>query len=120
MKVAITAQGKTVDSQVDPRFGRAVQFVVVDTDTDEFQTHDNSVNVQAASGAGVQAAKALIDLGVGAVITGNIGPKAMEVLQAANLDIYAGVTGAVQDALQRLKADELTPILRPNVKAHWS
>ncbi|NQU20396.1 MAG: NifB/NifX family molybdenum-iron cluster-binding protein, partial [Candidatus Nealsonbacteria bacterium] len=52
MKIAVTSQGPDLTSQVDPRFGRAKTFIVVDTETDEFSVHDNTQNMNAAQGAG--------------------------------------------------------------------
>ena len=60
MKVVVTAQGSNLDSPVDPRFGRARYFLLVDTDTGEFTTHDNVQNLNAAQGAGIQAAQTVV------------------------------------------------------------
>lgn len=95
MKIAVTSRGPDLNSQVDPRFGRASSFVVWDTDTDEFSVHDNKQNVNAAQGAGIQAGRTVVDLGVEAVITGNVGPKVFATLQAANVKVYPGATGTV-------------------------
>ncbi len=56
MKVAVTSSGKTLDSPVDPRFGRAAYFLIVDTDSLEFEVVDNTDNINAFKGAGIQAA----------------------------------------------------------------
>ena len=53
MKVAITSQGPDMASEVDPRFGRAKFFIVVETDTGEFTAHDNVQNLNAVQGAGI-------------------------------------------------------------------
>ena len=45
MKVVITAQGNTPDSEVDPRFGRAERFLIVDVETGEFEVLDNSASL---------------------------------------------------------------------------
>lgn len=107
MKVVVTSQGPDLDSQVDPRFGRAVQFIVVDTDSGEFTAHDNSENLNASHGAGIQAGQKVVALSVEAVITGNVGPKAQDALQAGGVKIYTGATGTVKDALEQFKNDEL-------------
>ena len=107
MKVAITSQGPDLDSQIDPRFGRAVQFIVVDTDTGEFTAHDNSENLNASHGAGIQAGQKVAAFGVEAVITGNVGPKAQDTLQAGGVKIYTDATGTVKDALEQFKNNEL-------------
>ena len=64
MKIAVTSQGPDLNSQVDPRFGRTKNFIVVDTDTEEFSVHDNSQNLNAAQGAGIQAGRTVAELGV--------------------------------------------------------
>jgi len=73
MKIAITSTGKTLDSQVDPRFGRAAYFVIIDNETMDFSVIENE-SVAAAGGAGISSAKVVIDTGVEAVLTGNCGP----------------------------------------------
>lgn len=119
MKIAITSQGPDLNSQVDPRFGRAKQFIVVDTDTEEFSAHDNTQNLNAAQGAGIQAGRTVSDLGVEAVITGNVGPKAFATLQAANIKIFFATSGTVKEAIARLKAGELKDAGKANVDGHW-
>jgi predicted Fe-Mo cluster-binding NifX family protein len=83
VKVAVTSQGPDLNSQVDPRFGRAPCFVVVDVGTGAVAVRNNSENLRTAHAAGMQAAGALIGLGAAAVVTGNIGPKAFGTLQSA-------------------------------------
>lgn len=73
MKIAITSQGKEMQSPVDPRFGRARWFIV--TDTGAFEPVDNEKNLDAAQGAGIQAGRAVAKLGVEAVVTGNVGQR---------------------------------------------
>ena len=120
MKVAITSQGQDFDSQVDPRFGRARFFVVIDTETDALEAHDNVRNLNASQGAGIQAARNVADLGVEAVITGNVGPKAFSGLQAANIRTHVGASGSVQDALEAFKAGKLGQADGANVEGHWA
>ena len=106
MKLAVTSQGKELSSDVDPRFGRAQFFIVVDTDTDEVAVHDNSRNMNAAHGAGQRAAQAVAGLGVEAVVTGDIGPKAYAALQAGEIKTYVGATGSVAEAVEKVKKHE--------------
>ena len=118
MKIAITAQGGSLDARVDQRFGRAGFFVVVDPNTMEFQVVDNEQNVQAASGAGVQAAQTVVDQGVKAVLTGNCGPKAFRALKAAGIEVFMGMNGTVKEATAAYKSGSLTSADGANVEAH--
>ncbi len=119
MKVAVTSQGPDLASAVDPRFGRAKFFIVVDTETGEFTAHDNTQNLNAVQGAGIQAAQNVASLGVDAVITGNVGPKAFTTLQAGNVKAYIGAGGSVSVAVEQLKAGRLECAGKPNVEGHW-
>lgn len=119
MKVAVSCTGKDLDSPVDPRFGRAACFLLVDTETLAFEVVSNTQNLQAAQGAGVQAASSIARKKPAAVLTGHCGPKAFQVLQAAGIAIYAGVSGTVRDAVARFKKGELTPSTAPNAEGHW-
>jgi len=119
MKIVITSQGSDLDSLVDPRFGRARNFVVVDTETDAFEVHDNAQNLNAAQGAGVQAGRNVAELAAEAVVTGHVGPKAFATLQAAGVKTYIGATGSVKEALEQFKAGDLACADQASVEGHW-
>ena len=119
MKLAITSEGESLQSSVDPRFGRAKFFVVIDTETRVAAAIPNAVNLNAAQGAGIQAGKEIVELGVEAVITGHVGPKAFATLQAGNVKIYTSSTGTVADAIEQMKAGRLKAAEFANVEGHW-
>jgi predicted Fe-Mo cluster-binding NifX family protein len=119
MKVAITIQGEELSSPIDPRFGRAAGFLVVDTETSKFSYIENKQNLQAAQGAGIQTGKAVVELGVDAVLTGHVGPKAFATLSAGGIAIYTGIRGTACDALDQLKAGTLELSSGADVEGHW-
>ena len=114
MRVAITSQGPDLNSQVDPRFGRARYLIVIETEgeTEEFTLLDNSRNLTAAQGAGIQTVKNVVQEGVDAVLTGQVGPTALEALEAARLQIFVGASGTVKHALEELRSGQLHSIPR--------
>ncbi|MBN2131387.1 MAG: NifB/NifX family molybdenum-iron cluster-binding protein [Sedimentisphaerales bacterium] len=120
MKIAVTAQGNELESPVDPRFGRAKYFVVVDTETGEFTAVDNTQNLNAAQGAGIQAGRNVVELDVQAVLTGHVGPKAFATLLAGGVQVYPGATGTVAQAIEQFKSGALTPADVPDVQGHWT
>jgi predicted Fe-Mo cluster-binding NifX family protein len=114
MKVAISARGKDLEARIDPRFGRAPYFLVVDMDTMECQAVSNQASKHARQGPGIQAANLVADKHPAAVLTGNCGPNAFEVLKAADIAVILGVTGRVKDAVQSFRAGSLKPTTSPN------
>ena len=120
MKVAVTSQGPDLNSQVAPRFGRAMYFLIVDTASGEFTVGDNSGNSNTGHTAGMQAAGRIVSLDVGSVITRSIGPKAFATLQAGNVRVYTVAPGTVVDAIRRLEAGQLQPAQKPNMQEHWT
>ncbi len=119
MKIAITSQGSEMSSMIDPRFGRSKFFIVVDTENEEFSVADNSVNLNAAQGAGIQSGKNVVDLCVEAVITDHVGPKAFVTLQSGNVKVYTGATGTVAEAVEMFKAGKLKCNEGADVDSHW-
>jgi predicted Fe-Mo cluster-binding NifX family protein len=97
--ICVTAQGTDLDSEVDPRFGRAPYFLIVNPDTMEFEALAN-IHKDAGHGAGIQAAQWIATKNVCAVLTGQCGPKAQRVLEAAGIQIIPGITGKVGEALR--------------------
>jgi predicted Fe-Mo cluster-binding NifX family protein len=119
MKVAVTSSGKTLDSPVDPRFGRAAYFLIVDTDTLEFEVVDNADNINAFKGAGIQAAVAVSNKGAEVLLTGYCGPNAFRTLTAANIKVANDASGTVREAVAAFKEGKLPFASSPNVDGHW-
>ena len=119
MKVVVSSTGRTGKDMVHPRFGRAKYFVVVDTESGEELALDNTQNVDAMQGAGVQAAQRVAGLEPAYVITGHCGPKAFAVLRAAGIPVILGAEGTVRVAVERLKRGELEPAGEADVEGHW-
>ena len=119
MKVVVTAQRADLDSPVDPRFGRAKYFILVDSETGDHVVHDNAQNLNAPQGAGIQAAQAVVRLGAEAVLTGHVGPKAFATLQAGNIAIFSGATGTVRDAIEQWSSGKLNAANKADVQGHW-
>lgn len=119
MKIAVTSKGRDLDSQVDPRFGRAAYILVIDTDTLEYEVVDNSENAKAFKGAGIQAAAGISDKKAEALLTGFCGPNAFKTLNAAGIRIADNAEGTVKEAVQAFLDGKLTYADAPNTDGHW-
>ena len=119
MKIAVTSQGTNLDSQVDPRFGRAAYILIVDTETFEFEVLDNKENANALKGAGIQAASMVSDKSVKALLTGYCGPKAFMTLEAAKIRVANEIEGTVRDAVKSFNEGKLTFADKANAEAQW-
>lgn len=120
MIVAVPTSGMDMSSYVDSRFGRAVGFILYDTESGRDRHLVNRLDELALEGAGVQAARCLLKEKVEAVITGHCGPKAFHFFSEAGVVIYSGVTGPISEALAALADGKLLALESPDVKDHWS
>ena len=119
MKIAVSSRGPGLESEVDPRFGRAAYIVLVDTETMEFEALDNSPNVNAFKGAGIQAATSVCDKGAEVLMTGYCGPKAFQVLKAAGVKVVNDAGGTIKDAVETFKQGDVKFASNANADAHW-
>jgi predicted Fe-Mo cluster-binding NifX family protein len=119
MKIVVSASGEGLGAQVDPRFGRAAGFILFDTQTRKAWQVDNRQSLNAAQGAGIQAAEAVARLGAECLITGHCGPKAYRTLQAAGIKVYTGAAGTVGEAIAALEQGRLALATAANVEGHW-
>jgi predicted Fe-Mo cluster-binding NifX family protein len=119
MKVAFTTAGSSPDSPLDARFGRAPGFLVYDTDSGTFEFVDNQQSLNAAQGAGIQAAETVVRAGAGSLVTGHCGPKAFRVLSAAGVKVYNTDLPTVAAALAAFKAGTLKLADSADVEGHW-
>jgi predicted Fe-Mo cluster-binding NifX family protein len=118
MKIAITTESPSLDSKVDPRFGRCPYFLIVETDSLSFEAIENP-NVTLGGGAGIQSAQFMAEKGVKQVLTGSCGPNAHQALSAAGIGVIVGCSGAVRDVVEQYKAGRLAASEQPNVGSHY-
>ncbi|MBI5569116.1 MAG: NifB/NifX family molybdenum-iron cluster-binding protein [Desulfomonile tiedjei] len=119
MKIAVTSTGREIGSRMDPRFGRAQYIVILDEGGTILEVVDNSQNLNAMKGAGIQAAKLIADRKVDVLMTGHCGPNAFTTLKAAGIKVAVEQSGTVEEALDRLNRGEAKFADQPNVEAHW-
>jgi predicted Fe-Mo cluster-binding NifX family protein/ferredoxin len=118
MKIAVTSTGPTLDDSVEARFGRCAYFLIIDTETLQYEPMDNP-NIALGGGAGIQSAQLMSEKGVTAVLTGNCGPNAFNVFGQAGIQVIVGVSGPVHDAVEQFKAAAFTSASGPSVSSHF-
>lgn len=120
MKIAITAGGENLDSPVDRVFGRARWFLITDPDGGYVEVLENSQNVNAAQGAGIQAARQIADKSVNIILTGNVGPNAFRALEAASVRVFQFGSDILtsRDALTAWKDGRLQEVKAPTAQGH--
>lgn len=120
MKIAVAAGGNNPEAMVDTRFGRARFFAVFDDGKSEYEYAPNEQNLSLPQGAGIQAAKNVIETGAGVLIAKNYGPKAFDVLQRSGVEMYlcdGEIT--VRNAVELFARGSLTKLENPNQEGHW-
>jgi len=118
MKICVSAASNSLDSPIDPRFGRCPYFVIVDSENMQFEAVPNMAS-DATGGAGIQAAQTIASQGAEVLITGNVGPNAFQALSAAGIKIVTGVSGTVREVVEKYKRGELRETGAPTVGGHF-
>jgi len=119
MKICLSASLPKFDSPIDPRFGRAPYFLITDEKGEKLEVIKNT-GVEAMGGAGVTAAQLVVSAGTQLIITGNVGPRAFQVLQNSGIKIIIGVSGiSAKEALEKYQKGELKEMARPSVPGHF-
>ena len=116
MKVVVSATGDDLDAAVSPVFGRCPFYLFVDTESMEWSVVANPA-VGASGGAGIQAAQFVLEKGAKAVLTGNVGPNAMDVLNTAGVGVYPVALGSVREAVEAFRAGSLPKVVEATVPA---
>ena len=118
MKLAFSATGRDLDSDIDPRFGRCAYFLIVNPDDMTFEAFENE-SVALGGGAGIQSAQFVASRGAQVVITGNVGPNAIRALDAEGIEVIVGAGGPIREAIEQYKRGALSPTNQANVADHF-
>jgi predicted Fe-Mo cluster-binding NifX family protein len=118
MKICVSSTAENLEAQLDPRFGRCLYLVIVDSENMQFEAIPNMA-AGATGGAGIQAAQTIVNKGVKVVITGNVGPNAFGSLSAAGIEIVTGASGTVKEVIEKFKKGQLEKTGSPTVNGHF-
>ena len=115
MRIAVSTTSGGLDDKVSEVFGRAVSFTIVDVEDGEIRNVEVVRNDFAVrgGGAGIAVSQFLADKGVEVVLTGNVGPNALSVLQSAGIKVYRAGGLKVSEAIEKFLKGELEQILVP-------
>jgi len=119
MKIAFSTSGNTLESLLDARFGRCSRFLILDTETNNYEILENTQNLNAVQGAGIQSAQNVLETGAQALITGHCGPKAFKVLHTAGIAIYLADNRPINELTKAFTKDELPLLTDADVEGHW-
>lgn len=119
MKIAISTAEKSLEAEIDPRFGRTKFFALYETDDDSVEFVANDQNLNAPSGAGIQAGASIAKIGAKVVLTDHCGPKAFRTLDAAGIKVVIGATGTIKEVAEKFKRGEYEYATDSNVEGHW-
>jgi predicted Fe-Mo cluster-binding NifX family protein len=110
MILCVTARGRGLDALVEPRFGRAPFFLLLDPDGTVLTPVENPY-MDTRGGVGPRAVQILADHHVETLITGQMGANALAAVKAAGIRVYACPEGeSVSGALQLFRSGELQQI----------
>ena len=119
MILAFPSDGKTINDNIDQRFGRCSFFVSYDTETKKEAFVSNEQNYQAAQGAGIQSATHVVNMKANVCITSHCGPKAFKVFNTAGVKVIIGVSGNIKEAIAKFEAGEFKYSDSADVEGHW-
>lgn len=114
-KIAISSEGPTLEDLLDPRFGRAGGFVIYDPETKKTEYINNGTAQSMSQGAGIQAAETVAKAGVKVLLTGFVGPKAFQALDAGGVKVVQDLNGlTVGQAIERYESGQVKMAGGPN------
>jgi len=119
MKIAISSTGKNLESEVDPRFGRCVYFLIMKIENKEIKNIKAIENTAKAQmgGAGITAGEIVANEKVDVVITTNLGPRAFSVFEQFGIKTYSG-TGKIKNVVQDFINNKLKKISKARGPQH--
>ena len=111
MKIAVSSIDKNINSNVDKIFGRCPYFIIAEIKDDKIEKTEiiENKSTDQMSGAGVLTAQLMAEKDINVVITGNVGPRAMDILKQFNIEIYFG-DGVIKEVLQEFIDKKLEKI----------
>ncbi|MFI4910478.1 MAG: NifB/NifX family molybdenum-iron cluster-binding protein [Sedimentisphaeraceae bacterium JB056] len=105
---------------ISERLGRSPWIAIYSQEDRSWRFWENTQNLNAPQGAGIQTAQNIINAGAQVLITRNAGPKAMRVLQQTDIEIFEAPSGTnITECINLYEKNELKQLEDANVEGHW-
>jgi predicted Fe-Mo cluster-binding NifX family protein len=119
MKIAISSIGKTLESEIDARFGRCAYFIIIEIENKKIKNLKAIENTAKAQmgGAGITAAEIVANEKPDAVITTNLGPRAFSVFEQFGIKTYQA-QGKIKDVVEKFIQGKLKKITNATGPQH--
>lgn len=119
MRIAISSTGKTLEDNVDEKFGRCPYFLIVDikeNKIEKFEAIENTAKAQ-SGGAGITAGEIVAKQNVNAIITSNLGPRAFTIFEQFKIKIFQG-NGKIETVINEFIEGKLEELESSNGPQH--
>ena len=119
MKIAISSTGKTLESEVDSKFGRCKYFLIIEIENKkikDFKVVENTAKAQ-AGGAGIGAGEIIANQKVDSIITVNLGPRAFSIFDQFKIKVYHG-EGKIKEVVENFANGKLKKLSNSNASQH--
>lgn len=118
MKIAVCSKEGASNSLLANRFARAEFFVIFDSETKNYTSLENKAKMAAGGASGV-AVKTLSDHNVDVVLCPEVGPKALEALNAFEIKAFNfSAANSVTEAIDMYVTNQLSPITSSHSKKY--
>ena len=117
MKIILSSIGPDLSFDIDQKFGRCSYLIVYDSSTKDSRVIKN-ILTREKQRLGISTGKKVISEGAEVVISGNIGPRAFQTLDSANIPVYLSPIVAGYEALEMFENEELTPVKISTISGH--
>lgn len=107
------------DKSISNTFGRAVLFAVINSESNSVDYIENTQNLNAVQGAGIQSAQKVINNNGNILITKHCGPKAFKVLQSESIRVFLTNSNDLSEAIKLYNKGQLEELTQANVDGHW-
>ena len=119
MKIAISSTGKTLESEVDSKFGRCKYFLIIEIENKkikDFKVVENTAKAQ-SGGAGISAGEIIANQKVDSIITVNLGPRAFSIFDQFKIKVYHG-EGKIKEVVEDFANGKLKELSNSNTQQH--
>lgn len=117
-KIAIAADGSTINSQVSDQLARANYFLIVEPFSGKYKAISNPFR-DLDAGAGTRVAQLLSGETEEAVITKNVGPNVYDFLNKMGIKVFTVDAGTAKEVAERYKNAKLAEVDGPTVQQFY-